>query len=66
MPKSNHYGRFYNSGFYKIYKPKVRKENLFFVFEHGTTEKTSYSETKIRTLKKRLLDSIRAAEQISL
>lgn len=66
MPKSNHYGRFYNSGFYKIYKPKARKENLFFVFEHGTTEKTSYSETKIKTLKKRLLDSIRAAEQISL
>ena len=52
MPKSNHYGRFYNSGFYKIYKPKARKENLFFVFEHGTTEKTSYSETKIKTLKK--------------
>lgn len=66
MPKSNHYGRFYNSGFYKIYKPKARKENLFFVFEHGTTERTSYSETKIKTLKKRLLDSIRAAEQISL
>ena len=62
MPKSNHYGRFYNSGFYKIYQPKARKENLFFIFEHDTTEKTSYSETKIKTLKKRLIEYNLAAK----
>lgn len=65
MPRSSHYGRFYNSGFYKQYKPAARRQNLFFVFEHGTTQKVSYSQTKINSLKKKLMNSIRAAEQIS-
>ena len=60
------YRNFLDKGFYKRYDDSVKRQNLFFVFQHGTSTRAKFDEQKINSLKSILLNNVDYAYKISV
>ena len=58
------YSNFLDKGFYKQYDDSTKRQNLFFVFQYGTSARTKFNEQKINSLKSILLNNVDYAYKI--